>query len=179
MPMAMSVMYMTLFALHSFTYFALMSPSDSADTKLRELRLSGTLNPKADLVLDERFQPHTFFDARDILQVKYEMLRHVKHVGWSVSQAARHFGLSRPTYYQARNAFEQKGLWGLVPERRGPRTPRKLTEAMVDSLRVLRVRDPTLSWRLLAEHLEQHHGLRVHPRTIKRRLIRPQKKGGQ
>jgi transposase len=169
---------MTLFILQPFTYFALMSPSDSADAKIRELRLSGTLNPKADLVLDDRFQPYTFFDARDLLQVKYEMLRCVRHEGWSVSRAARHFGLSRPTYYQARNAFEQKGLWGLVPERRGPRTPRKLTEAMVESLRGLRVRDPALSWRSLAEHLAQHHGLHVHPRTIKRRLMRPQKKGG-
>lgn len=154
-----------------------MSRSDSADEKHQALRRSGTFNPKADHIEDALFQQNPFFDAHDLIQVKYEMLRRVAHEGWNVSQAARHFGFSRPTYYQAKAAFEQNGLWGLVPERRGPRNPRKLTEAMVETLAALRVRDPSLSWKALAEHLAQHQGLQVHPRTIKRRLTRRQKKG--
>lgn len=154
-----------------------MSRSDSADKKRQALRQSRTLNPKADHIEDACFEHNPFFDARDLIQVKYEMLRRVAYEGWSISQAARHFGFSRPTYYQAKAAFEQHGLWGLVPQRRGPRSPRKLTEAMVETLAALRVRDPSLSWKALAEHLAQHQGLQVHPRTIKRRLRRRQKRG--
>jgi hypothetical protein len=38
---------------------------------------------------------HEFFDPRDLVQVKYEMLRRVRIDGASVSQAARDFGFSR------------------------------------------------------------------------------------
>lgn len=107
-----------------------MSRSNSADEKRQALRRSRTLNPKADPVDDLHFTHHAFFDARDLIQVKYEMLRRVEHDGWSVSRAARHFGFSRPSYYQAKLAFEQQGLWGLVPHRRGPCSPRKLTGAI-------------------------------------------------
>jgi transposase len=167
----------TLFALHRFYPSALMSRSDAADEKRQALHRSRTLNPKADHVDDLHFAHNAFFDARDLVQVKYEMLRRVAHEGWSVSQAARHFGFSRPTYYQAKRAFDEKGLWGLVPQRRGPRSPRKLTEAMLEALVSLRVRDPSLSPAALAAYLDEHHGLQVHPRTIRRRLTRRQKKG--
>lgn len=178
MPVASVAMDRTRFALHLFRLSARMSRSDSAEEKRQALHRSGTLNVKADHVDDLHFALNAFFDARDLIQVKYEMLRRVERDGWSVSQAARHFGFSRPTYYQAKAAFAEQGLWGLVPKRRGPRSPRKLPEAIVERLAALRVRDPSLSWKALAEHLDEHYGLRVHPRTIKRRLSRRQKKGG-
>ncbi len=89
------------------------------DDKHEALRLSGTLHRHPGQVTDERFQNSTFFDARDIVQVKYEMLRRVEHDGWSITRAAKHFGFSRPTFYQAQAAFRADGLYGLVPQRRG------------------------------------------------------------
>jgi len=66
------------------------------------------------------FQDQGFFDARDLVQVKYEMLRHVHVDGVDKARAAALFGLSRPTFYQAEAAFARDGLGGLLPQPRGP-----------------------------------------------------------
>ena len=78
-------------------------PDPKADT----LRQHGCLHPHPDKVTDELFASSEFFDARDLVQVKYEMLRRVRVDGHSVSQSAARFGLSRPSYYQAQKAFER------------------------------------------------------------------------
>jgi len=48
------------------------------DPKAEALREHGVLNPKPEAVRDELFQKYDFFDTRDLLQVKYEMVRRVK-----------------------------------------------------------------------------------------------------
>ncbi len=45
------------------------------DQKLRELRNTGTLNSHPAAVSDTLFRENPFFDSRDLLQVRYEMLR--------------------------------------------------------------------------------------------------------
>ena len=72
-----------------------------------------------------------FFDARDLVQVKYEMVRRVKADGAPVTAAAAAFGYSRPSYYEAAAALERSGLEGLVPARPGPRGAHKLTEEIL------------------------------------------------
>jgi predicted DNA-binding protein (UPF0251 family) len=51
------------------------------------------------------FESNDFFDTRDLLQAKYEMLRRVDIDGWSFTQAAQALGVSRPVFYPARTAF--------------------------------------------------------------------------
>ena len=70
-----------------------------------------------------------FFDARDLVQVKYEMLRRARQDGSTVSDAAAAFGFSRPSFYEAKAAYESGGLPGLLPKRPGPRRAHKLSEA--------------------------------------------------
>src|SRR5215471_19313108 len=43
------------------------------DAKREALRQQGTLNPRPDEVTDELFAARSFFDPRDLVQVKYEM----------------------------------------------------------------------------------------------------------
>ena len=78
--------------------------------KTQLLRQESALNPRAAAVTDPLFQQSEFFDPADLLQVKYEMLRQVHREGQLVSEAARAFGLSRPSFYQAQAAFEEAGL---------------------------------------------------------------------
>ena len=85
---------------------------------------------------DELFVTTEFFDPNDLLQVKYEMVRRVRDEGQPISHAARVFGFSRPTVYQALSAFEQGGLAALLPQRPGPRRAHKLSEEVVDFLDV-------------------------------------------
>ena len=88
--------------------------------KLEALRQQRALNRRPGKVTDELFAEDSFFDPRDLVQVKYEMLRRVQAEGKSVTDAAAAFGFSRPSFYQAQSAFGQEGLAGLVPQKRGP-----------------------------------------------------------
>ena len=74
------------------------------DTKLRTLQQQGTLNPRPKAVRDELFLQDDFFDPRDLVQVKYEMLRRVQTEGKSVTDAAASFGFSQPSFYHLRSA---------------------------------------------------------------------------
>jgi DNA-binding CsgD family transcriptional regulator len=70
----------------------------------------------------ELFAEDGFYDAGDIAQVKYEMLRYVAN-GHSIDEALREFGFSsRTVFYAARAAFERKGLAGLVPGKRSAKS---------------------------------------------------------
>jgi hypothetical protein len=94
--------------------------------KAEALRATRTLNPRPERVTDPLFQGANFFDARDMMQVKYEMLRRVAHEQMSVHAAALTFGFSRVAWYQIRARYAQCGLVGLLPQRRGPqRRPQK------------------------------------------------------
>src|ERR1700739_5141901 len=68
-----------------------------------------------------------FFAPRDLIQVKYEMLRRVRTEGQSIAKASAMFGLSRPTFYKARGDFDRSGLVGLLPGKREPRRPHTIT----------------------------------------------------
>jgi transposase-like protein len=135
------------------------------------------VNARPEAVTDPAFTTgDPFFDAYDLAQVKYEMLRRVREDGQSVSQAARAFGFSRPTYYQARVLFVQHGLPGLVPQRPGPKRAHKLSEPIVALLQQARVEDPSLRASALAQLLRERAGHSVHPRSIERALARDAKK---
>ena len=49
----------------------------AGDGKALELAGSRTLNPRPEAVVDATFGSSEFFDARDLVQVKYEMVRRV------------------------------------------------------------------------------------------------------
>lgn len=137
------------------------------------------LNPRPRAVLDPAFTGgEPFFDARDLVQVKYEMLRSVRVDGSSVAAAARAFGLSRQTFYAARAAWESEGLPGLMPSRPGPRGGHKLTGEVVAFLEEQRSRDPTLSAARMIPLVERRFGIAVHRRSIERALARRSKAGG-
>jgi transposase len=146
------------------------------DPKLEALRQHGTLNPRPGQVTDPLFATDSFFDPRDLVQVKYEMLRRVQTEGKSVTEAAAVFGFSRPSFYQAQSAFGQDGLSGLVPHKRGPKQAHKLTEEVLTFITEARQQDPLLRPGELARRIHQRFGTTVHPRSIQRAVLRHQKK---
>ena len=98
-----------------------MAKRKKPDQKLLELKRTGTLNPQATAIADALFRENPFFDANDLLQVRYEMLRRHRVDGASIVDVSSTFGVSRPTFYQAQAAFQRAGLAGLVPRPRGPK----------------------------------------------------------
>jgi len=146
------------------------------DRKLQELRQRGCLNPKPDAVKDELFSTAEFFDPHDVLQVKYEMVRRVRVEGVRVSHAAKRFGLSRPSVYQALAAFEHGGVGALLRQKPGPRRAHKLSEEVVEFLQSTLADDPDLRAKDLVPIVREHFGLSVHPRSVERALKRREKK---
>lgn len=140
------------------------------------LREQGCLHPHPEKVTDELFASSEFFDARDLVQVKYEMLRRVRVDGCSVSDSAARFGLSRPSYYQAQQAFEQGGLLALLPKKPGPRHAHKLSAEVMAALREALTERPELSPDDLVRLIDQHFGISVHRRSVERALSRQEKK---
>ena len=149
-----------------------MSGRKANDAKADALRASRTLHPHPEAVTDEAFAAEDFFDARDVVQVKYEMLRRVNEEGANVSAAAAAFGFSRQSYYQAAAALAAGGLPALVPAKPGPRGAHKLTGEVLDHIRSLLAADAALRPAQLAESVLARFGLRVHPRSIERALKR-------
>src|SRR6266851_6537567 len=152
-------------------------PNNSAKRSKRDaLKRHGTLNPHPEAVTDPLFHAGDFFDRDDLLQVKYEMLRRVRVDKDSVSQSASAFGFSRPTYYQADADFQRDGLFGLLPEKRGPRQGHKLTSEVLDFAMQLRTSDPSLRPLDLAAAIQERFAINAHPRSIERALRRQEKK---
>lgn len=145
-------------------------------TKIDRLREAGMLNPQPERVSAPWFQAAGFFDAHDLLQVKYEMLRHARQDGVTKAKAAELFGLSRPTFYLAEAAFEQAGLPGLLPRPRGPKSAHKLTPEVMSLIHDHHSEGEPIQARTLAQLVQQRLGVTVHPRSIERALGRKKKR---
>jgi transposase len=142
------------------------------DPKVEALRAERSLNPRPEAVTDEEFRSSEFFDTRDVVQVKYEMVRRVRVDGEPVSRSAAAFGFSRPSFYEAAAAVDRGGLAALVPARPGPRRAHKLTDEVVAFARRLLEADPSLRSVDLAAEIAERFGIQVHPRSVERALAR-------
>lgn len=153
-----------------------MIRSRKLDAKLRALQESGAANPHAQDVRDEAFADSDFFDPRDLVQVRYEMLRRVRREGHSVAKATVLFGVSRPTFYKAQNDFDARGLSGLLPNKRGPRGPHKIKPEVSRFIEEAIAAEPNLDVDELAARIAKRFDLTVHRRTVERALARFKKK---
>ena len=103
------------------------------DQKVKNLEASGTLNRRPERIRSQRFRAGGFFDPRDLLQVRYEMVRSAGDE--PLAEVAAEFGVSVPTCVRIRRSFREGGLQALAPvieERFGvslhPRTINKAIE---------------------------------------------------
>lgn len=147
-----------------------------ANRKAQHLKQTGGLNRHPERVRAPWFQSEGFFDARDLVQVKYEMLRHVRIEGADKTEAATLFGVSRPTFYQAEADFERAGLSGLLPKLRGPKGAHKLTPDVMQFIEARLIEEEPPAARALARLIETELGVSVHPRSIERALARKKKR---
>lgn len=154
-------------------------PKHPDDDKTKSLKKYGALNPHPQKVTDKMFADSTldFFDPRDLVQVKYEMLRAVQKEGCSVKQASEAFGFSRPAYYQAQSLLKQQGVASLAKKRSGPKTAHKLTDDMLEFIEEKVKEGQPLRARKLAPLIREKFGKDVHPRSIERAVQRRKKRG--
>jgi len=108
-----------------------MAKARKRDTKRETLAKDGALNPRPEAIRDAVFTGNPFFDAKDLVQVRYEMVRQHRVDGVAISEASTNFGVSRPTFYKAFRALQKAGLPGLLPSQRGPKDGHKISAEVV------------------------------------------------
>jgi transposase len=151
-----------------------IKPNPRMDTKALALRREGALHPNPNLVLDEAFREGEFFDVRDLVQVRYEMLRRHQIDGKTVTAVAGAFGVSRQAFYTTEAAFEKLGISGLLPRRRGPQRAHKCTDEVLDFVEQWRAASPTEND--VSGAIKRRFGVSINSRSIERALARRKKK---
>jgi transposase len=146
------------------------------DGKAAALRAAGALHPHPEAVQDALFARSAFFDRRDRVQVKYEMLRRQQVDGRPVTEVATTFGVSRQAFYLAQAAFTAGGIPGLLPRPRGPQRAHKCTGAILDFVARWQAGTNAGAGGTLAEAVQHRFGVRIHPRSLVRALARREKK---
>lgn len=138
----------------------------SERSRRRALEAAGLVHPREQAVTAVLFDgSRGFFLSADKVQVKYEMLRAHEVDGTSVAAAAAAHGYSRAAFYLVAAAFDERGMAGLLDERRGRKGPVKLTPEIVAWLGDA---GPDRSGADLAAEVESRFGVRLHRRTIER-----------
>lgn len=159
-----------------FTHMPSPSSGRSKDTKAEALRSCGALHPNPAAVKDEVFRSHEFFDPKDRVQVKYEMLRRHRVDGRPVTEVAKAFGVSRQAFYKTAATLEVQGVPGLLPRRRGPKRARKCTDEVLDFAARWQATEVSQRGGDVVHAIERQFGIRLHPRSLDRAIARHKKK---
>ena len=147
------------------------------DPKGQALARDHALNPHPDAIQDPLFVSHPFFDPKDLVQIRYEMVRRHQVDGLPISDAARAFGVSRPTFYKAQTALADAGLAGLVPKPRGPREGHKVSAEVIAFVAHLKADNPKLTTPECLAAIKDRFRIEIHRRSLERALAK--KKKGQ
>lgn len=157
------------------TYMKRQKPSRPDDIKTQALRQQGALHPNPKAVQDEAFRRGEFFDPRDVVQVRYEMLRRHQVDGQAVTEVSAAFGVSRQAFYTSEAAFEDMGISGLLPRRRGPKRAHKCTDEILDFVEQWRA-DSSAEEDDVSKAVRKRFSVSINPRSIERALTRRKKK---
>lgn len=149
-----------------------MAKPKRQDSKSAALARDGALNPHPEVVRDALFTGNPFFDPKDLVQVRYEMVRRHHADGVSISDVAAAFGISRPTFYKAQSTLADAGLAGLLPRPRGPKGGHKISAEVVAFVTGLKAETPDLTTPQCLGAIAARFGVRVHRRSLERALTR-------
>ena len=153
-----------------------MAKARKRDTKRETLAKDGALNPHPEAIRDAVFTGNPFFDAKDLVQVRYEMVRQHRVDGVAISEASTNFGVSRPTFYKAFRALQKAGLPGLLPSQRGPKDGHKISAEVVAFVADLKAASAELTTSQCLKEIETRFGIKVHRRSLERALARKKKR---
>jgi hypothetical protein len=87
-----------------------MKAARRLDSKAHFLAQWGALHPHPERVQDALFHAGTFYDPRDLIQVRYEMVRRFRVNGQAARAVACSLGVSRELLYMLAQAFQARDL---------------------------------------------------------------------
>jgi transposase len=138
----------------------------SHESRRLALAGAGLVHPHPDAVTAALFVAGSpFFLAFDKVQVKYEMLRARTVDGVSVTDAAATHGYSRGGFYVVQAAFAERGMTGLLDDKRGRRGPLRVTDEIVEFVRAAPAEQSGAS---LVGEVQERFGVTLHRRTVER-----------
>ena len=140
------------------------------------LKKYGCFNQNHESVSASIFQSDPFFDKKDVVQVKYEMIRAASRDEGSITNISEAYGFSRKSYYQINESFKAGGLHALIPKKTGPKGPRKLKPEILEFVDAYLVDHKNAKAQEISDQLEANKGIKIHPRSVYRYL---EKKTGQ
>ena len=162
------------------TYYigCIIGSSMTTPAKRKALLASGTLNPHPAAVRSVLFHMD-FFDPYDFAQVKYEMLRAHSVDEDPVAEVCRQFGLSRESFYQIQQAFQELGFSSFLSRKRGRKGPVKLKGELLEFALAQKKENPTIDPGHLVALIQERYGIAIHrttvPRGLKKKLRSPRK----
>lgn len=136
------------------------------------LKKNGTYNRNHASVKATDFQKGIFFDAEDLAQVKYEMLRSVAKGENNVLEASAKYGFSRQSFYSIKDSVDKEGLCALIPKKTGPRHSYKLTEKGQSFIDHYVNEHPDAKSSEVNRALQSETGISVHNRTVGRYMAK-------
>ena len=139
-------------------------------TKEENLKKNWCFNSNHENVTADIFNDVPFFDKKDLVQVKYEMVRAASREEGSITEIAGAYSFSRKSYYQISEAFKAGGLCALLPKKTGPKKASKLNAEALAFIDVFLAGNKNAKAREISGALEAETGISVHPRTIYRHL---------
>ena len=122
------------------------------------------------LTLLHRYDIIIMIDSRDMIQVKYELLRSVASGEYTITQASEQFGISRESIYKNKAAYEAGGIQALIPKKTGPKGASKLTKQGQDFIDSYILEHPSASASEANAKMREKVGISVHNRTVERYL---------
>jgi transposase len=153
-----------------------MARARKRDPKSEALARDGVLNPNPGAVRDAVFAGNPFFDPKDLVQVRYEMVRRHRVDGVAIGAAAAAFGVTRPTFYKAQSALQSAGLAGLLPGKRGPKAGHKVSAEVIAFVLDLKATSPALTTAQRLSAIQTRFGVKVHRRSLERALAHKKKR---
>ena len=139
-----------------------------SDTKNEFLNQEGLLNRRAERVAHPLFLTLDFFDALDLPQVKYELLRAARVDNISVVEACKLFGFSREYFYRLEKYFMERGYVSLIGSPMGRRPMIGLNHEIVTFIVHRKMEKPQLSGEALRKEILQQYSIDCSRRTTER-----------
>jgi len=134
------------------------------------LRENGCFNANHERVTAGIFDSIPFFDKKDIVQVKYEMIRAASNDEGTIAEIAGVYGFSRKSFYQINAAFNGGGLCALMPKKTGPKSAHKLNGDVQEFISKYLADNKGAKAGEISAAIEAGLGVRIHARTVYRYL---------
>lgn len=140
--------------------------------KEEKLRSSNTYNSKSSRVNAPCFADNEMMDPHDLLQVRYEMVRAIELDNKSIKDTCSEFGVSASTARRYVRDLKEGGLIALVPEKKGPAGPTRLSKEAAEFIDNYLKEFPKASGGKVHRALETKLHTGVSKRTVERYLLK-------